>query len=155
MRGRHRPDPLRLRQWTSSSEAGPDLGHTSEPTPRLVEVSGGELYVEEHGEGFPLLLIQGLGYAVWAWRFQVPAFAEHWRTIAFDNRGAGRSFKPLRPYTIEQLVDDAATVLDMLGREPGSLRRTAHSPARVPDTTRMLGGAVRRVRSLRRGWCAG
>jgi 3-oxoadipate enol-lactonase len=79
-----------------------------------VEVSGGELYVEEHGEGYPLLLIQGLGYAVWAWRFQLPAFAEHWRTIAFDNRGAGCSFKPRGPYTIEQLADDAAAVLAAL-----------------------------------------
>jgi 3-oxoadipate enol-lactonase len=79
-----------------------------------VEVPGGELHVEEHGEGFALLLIQGLGYAVWAWRFQVPAFAEHWRTVAFDNRGTGRSFKPRGPYTIELLADDAAAVLDGL-----------------------------------------
>ena len=81
---------------------------------RQVDVPGGELYVQEEGEGFPLLLIQGLGYAVWAWRFQLPAFAERRRTIAFDNRGAGRSFKPRGPYTIEQLADDAAAVLGAL-----------------------------------------
>jgi 3-oxoadipate enol-lactonase len=81
---------------------------------KRVDVAGGELHVEEHGAGFPLLLIQGLGYAVWAWRFQLPAFAQHWRTIAFDNRGSGRSLKPRGPYTIEQLADDAAAVLDAL-----------------------------------------
>jgi pimeloyl-ACP methyl ester carboxylesterase len=70
-----------------------------------------ELYVEEHGGGFPLLLIQGLGYAVWAWRHQLGPFSECLRTIAFDNRGAGRSFKPPGPYSIELLASDAAAVL--------------------------------------------
>jgi 3-oxoadipate enol-lactonase len=83
----------------------------------LVAVPGGELYVEERGSGFPLLLIQGLGYAVWAWRRQVPELSRRRRTIAFDNRGAGRSFKPPGPYTIEQLADDAAALLYALGVE--------------------------------------
>ena len=34
-----------------------------------------QLYVEEHGEGEPLLLIEGLGQSMWAWREQVPVFA--------------------------------------------------------------------------------
>lgn len=52
---------------------------------------------------------------MWAWRFQVPAFAERWRTVTFDNRGTGRSFKPPGPYSIELLADDAASVLEVLG----------------------------------------
>ena len=70
------------------------------------------LHVEEQGSGFPLLLIQGLGYAVWAWRHQLAAFAAHHRVVAFDNRGAGRSGKPPGPYSIADLADDAARVLD-------------------------------------------
>ena len=70
-----------------------------------------ELYVDEHGDGFPLLLITGLGYAVWCWTRQLPALAERHRVIAFDNRGSGRSSKPPGPYSIEQLADDAASVL--------------------------------------------
>jgi pimeloyl-ACP methyl ester carboxylesterase len=69
------------------------------------------LYVEEHGEGFPLLLIQGLGYATWAWRHQLGPFSERFRVIAFDNRGAGRSEKTPGPYSIEGLADDAVGVL--------------------------------------------
>jgi 3-oxoadipate enol-lactonase len=69
------------------------------------------LHVEVHGDGPPLLLVQGLGYAVWAWAQQLPAFAERWRVIAFDNRGAGRSWKPPGPYSIDELADDAAAVL--------------------------------------------
>jgi pimeloyl-ACP methyl ester carboxylesterase len=71
-----------------------------------------DLHVEEHGRGDPLLLITGLGYAVWSWRYQLEPFAERRRVIAFDNRGTGRSPKTPGPYSIEQLADDAAAVLD-------------------------------------------
>lgn len=74
-----------------------------------------ELYAEEHGDGPPLLLIQGLGYAVWAWERQLPAFAERHRTIAYDHRGSGRSAKPAGPYSIAELADDAARVLEERG----------------------------------------
>ena len=43
-----------------------------------------KLYVEEHGDGDPLLLIEGLGQAMWAWREQVPVFARQFRAITFD-----------------------------------------------------------------------
>ena len=76
-----------------------------------------ELHVEEHGTGFPMLLIQGLGWSKWASRAQIPAYAERRRVLAFDNRGAGLSAKPPGPYTIEELADDAASVLDARGIE--------------------------------------
>jgi pimeloyl-ACP methyl ester carboxylesterase len=70
------------------------------------------LYVEVHGEGEPLLLIEGLGQSMWAWREQVPVFARHFRTIAFDTRGTGRSLVPEEPYGIDELAQDAADLLD-------------------------------------------
>jgi pimeloyl-ACP methyl ester carboxylesterase len=70
------------------------------------------LYVEEHGDGDPLLLLEGLGQSMWAWREQVPVFARHYRTIAFDTRGTGRSHVPGEPYGIDELARDAADVLD-------------------------------------------
>jgi 3-oxoadipate enol-lactonase len=70
------------------------------------------LYVEEHGEGEPLLLIEGLGQSMWAWREQVSVFARRYRTIAFDTRGTGRSYAPEEPYGIDELAQDAADVLD-------------------------------------------
>jgi pimeloyl-ACP methyl ester carboxylesterase len=70
------------------------------------------LHVEEHGSGPPVLLIQGLGYAVWGWRNQLAPLATRHRVIAFDNRGAGRSEKPPGPYTIDELAADTAGVLD-------------------------------------------
>ena len=76
-----------------------------------------ELYYEEHGAGFPLLLIMGLGADSTAWLLQIPDFAKHYRAIAFDNRGVGRSSKPSGPYTIHEMADDAAGLLDQLGIE--------------------------------------
>jgi 3-oxoadipate enol-lactonase len=80
-----------------------------------VTVGDVELYYEEHGSGDPLLLIMGLAADSTAWLFQLPAFAERYRTIVFDNRGVGRSSKPAGPYRIATMADDAAGLLDALG----------------------------------------
>ena len=70
-----------------------------------------KLYAEEHGDGPPLLLITGLGYAIWSWRRQIPDWSRRFRCIAVENRGTGRSPKPPGPYSIEQMADDAAEAL--------------------------------------------
>ncbi len=82
------------------------------PTAKIGSI---ELYYEEQGSGDPLLLIMGLAADSTAWLFQVPDFAKHYRTIRFDNRGVGRSSKPAGPYTIHQMADEAAALLDHLG----------------------------------------
>ena len=80
----------------------------------IAKVDSIELYYEEHGSGEPLLLIMGLGADSRAWLFQLPEFAKHYRTIVFDNRGVGRSSKPAGAYTIHQMADDAAQLLQFL-----------------------------------------
>jgi pimeloyl-ACP methyl ester carboxylesterase len=82
-----------------------------------IERNGVSLYYEIHGSGDPLLCIMGLGGNIHFWEFQVGAFAERYRTIVFDNRGAGRSDKPGGPYTMQLLADDAVSVLDAAGVE--------------------------------------
>lgn len=87
----------------------------------VVTADGRSLHAEVTGEGPTLLLIQGLGYATWGWERQVPALAEHFRVIAFDNRGAGRSDKPDSPYSIPLLADDALAAIEQLGSKPASI----------------------------------
>jgi len=79
-----------------------------------VRVGDIEMYYEQHGSGEPLLLVMGLAADSTAWMFQVPDFAARYRTIVFDNRGVGRSSKPSGPYSIHQMADDAAGLLDAL-----------------------------------------
>ena len=81
-----------------------------------------EMYYEVHGptclpaaQADPLLLIMGLGANATAWEMQLPAFEREYRVIAFDNRGSGRTDKPKSPYTMPQMADDAAALLDHLG----------------------------------------
>ena len=62
-----------------------------------------------------MLLIAGLGYSMWSWRYQLSVFGDRRRTIAFDNRGTGRSSLKPGPFSMEQFADDAVAVLDALG----------------------------------------
>jgi 3-oxoadipate enol-lactonase len=70
---------------------------------------------ERHGAGAPLLLIHGLGYARWGWEPVVPALAESFDVVLFDNRGIGESDAPPGPYTVAELAADALQVLDEAG----------------------------------------
>ncbi|MFD2679770.1 alpha/beta fold hydrolase [Bacillus seohaeanensis] len=70
------------------------------------------LYYEVHGQGEPLLLIMGLGNNSLSWHRTLPALAQHFKVIVFDNRGVGKSSKPNQPYSIEMMAEDAKVVLD-------------------------------------------
>ncbi len=73
------------------------------------------LYYVEAGHGEPLVLVMGLGADHLAWGFQFQVFAERYRVIAFDNRGAGQSDAPDRPYTTRMMADDTVGLMDALG----------------------------------------
>lgn len=73
-----------------------------------------ELEVEVSGKGEPLLLIMGLGMDKRGWLLQIPFFANSFKTIAFDNRGVGKSDVPPGPYTTAEMADDAASLLQAL-----------------------------------------
>ncbi|CAB4857775.1 unannotated protein [freshwater metagenome] len=78
---------------------------------------GIRLHYESVGRrhGPPVLMVQGLGADKHGWDMQRLALAPRYRTVAFDNRGAGRSDKPFGIYSLEQMADDAITVLDDAG----------------------------------------
>lgn len=64
-----------------------------------------------------VLMIQGLGADKHGWDMQRIPLALHYRVVAFDNRGAGRSDKPFAEYSLEQMADDAIAVLDAAGAD--------------------------------------
>ena len=73
---------------------------------------GAQIYWDELGSGEPLLLIMGLGYPSAMWYRSRPTLALEFRTIAFDNRGVGRSDIPAGPYPIALMASDARAVLE-------------------------------------------
>jgi 3-oxoadipate enol-lactonase len=81
----------------------------------FLENQGAKLYWDEQGRGDPVLLIMGLGYPSALWHRTRPALAQHFRTLALDNRGVGLSDAPSGPYSISTMASDAAAVLDAAG----------------------------------------
>ena len=74
-----------------------------------------DTFGRRHGE--PVLMIQGLGADSRGWFAQRSAVGLRYRGITFDNRGVGRSTKPVGPYDLEQMAADAVAVLDAAGVE--------------------------------------
>lgn len=89
--------------------------------PTLERPDGGMIRYEVFGEGYPLLLIApgGVSSQVEMWRHSVidpiAAFADRFQVIAIDQRHAGRSLAPMRPFSYDTCVGDQLAVLDHLG----------------------------------------
>lgn len=83
-----------------------------------VTVRGTELYYERAGSGEPLLLIQGMSgtHVSWGKPFK-GALEEGFDVVAFDNRGIGLSERIEEQFTIAELAEDTAALLDELGWE--------------------------------------
>jgi len=81
----------------------------------FVENGGARIYWDVEGDGAPVLLIMGLGCTAHLWFRIRPVLAQQYRTIAFDNRGVGRSDMPPGPYSLDTMSSDAAAVLDAAG----------------------------------------
>jgi pimeloyl-ACP methyl ester carboxylesterase len=85
---------------------------------RVIAANGISLYVEDHGEGTPVLLLHGWPDSARLWRHQVPALVSHgYRVITPDLRGFGRSGRPpaVAAYSLSNSVADMAAVLDHFG----------------------------------------
>ncbi|MBA3432956.1 MAG: alpha/beta fold hydrolase [Actinobacteria bacterium] len=80
---------------------------------------------ERRGDGFPLVLVHGLGYARWGWEPVVDLLGERYETILFDNRGIGESDAPPGPYSAAALGEDTLRVLEEAGVERAHLLGTS------------------------------
>ncbi|MET0910848.1 MAG: alpha/beta fold hydrolase [Ilumatobacteraceae bacterium] len=68
---------------------------THDATSRTLDTERGTLHYHEVGDGPPLLLLHGSGPGVSGWanfRGNLPAFAEHFRTLVLDLPGFGKSY---------------------------------------------------------------
>lgn len=82
----------------------------------MAEAAG--LYFEEHGpsDAPPLLLSSGLGGSASYWAPNIPALAGHFRVIAYDHRGTGRSDRALpQQVSLADLGRDMLALIEALG----------------------------------------
>lgn len=87
----------------------------------VTAADGTRLFYEVAGQGPPVVLVGGkTSTIVGAWWRHIPVLSRSFRVIAFDNRGAGQSDKPDRPYTTRVMAEDALAVLTANGE------RSAH-----------------------------
>ena len=82
---------------------------------RSIQANGLDISYEEHGHGRPLLLIHGGTDSAETWQPYLPAFAEHYRVIAPDSRGHGRTNNPAGTMSYRLFADDIAALVQALG----------------------------------------
>jgi len=80
-----------------------------------------DLYYADTGQGDPLVFLNGLAGDHLYWMGQVRAFGGRYRCLALDNRDAGRSSYAAAPYTVSDLAEDVAGVLEALALPPAHL----------------------------------
>jgi pimeloyl-ACP methyl ester carboxylesterase len=78
------------------------------------------LNYDSFGEGDPVLLVCGTGQVSMTWQlFQVPALTQAGnRVVTFDNRGIPPSDCPSAPYSVKEMAEDAAGLIEHLDLAP-------------------------------------
>lgn len=84
---------------------------------KTLDHRGSRISYEVRGEGPPVLLIQGVGVHGGGWQPQVDALTERYTCLWFDNRGLGQSQPAGETVTVEQMAEDAVTLLDAEGMD--------------------------------------
>jgi pimeloyl-ACP methyl ester carboxylesterase len=72
--------------------------------------SGVKIYYEVSGEGPPFVMIHANPFDHNLWMYQIAHFSTFFKVIAIDIRGYGRSDKPVSPFTLEDMAEDALAV---------------------------------------------
>lgn len=80
----------------------------------VAKVNEIKLSYQMEGKGFPLILIHGYGATKEIWKPQMADLSKHFKVIAYDIRGLGKSDRPDYLYTMDHLVEDLRGLMDFL-----------------------------------------
>lgn len=75
------------------------------------------LYLEQSGEGKPIVMIPGFGEALTMWKYAVPVLSQRFKVVCIDPRGHGRSMKVAGNNRQVRMAQDIREVIDHLGLE--------------------------------------
>jgi len=84
------------------------------------KLDGATIHYETAGEGSPLVLLHGIGSSSRSWRRQLADLSRHFKVIAWDAPGYGRSSDPPRSPAQPSMrfyADRLSALLDALGLE--------------------------------------
>jgi pimeloyl-ACP methyl ester carboxylesterase len=80
-----------------------------------VTLDGATIHYETAGDGFPLVLLHGIGSNSRSWRRQLAALAPDFKVIAWDAPGYGRSSDPSGKPSMQFYADCLHRFLDEIG----------------------------------------
>ena len=72
-----------------------------------------QIFFTDDGEGMPLVFVHGWACDSQDWSWQLPALG-HYRVVAADTRGHGRSSAPPQGYEVPALANDVIGLMDTL-----------------------------------------
>jgi len=82
---------LTLLSWAVLSTSIADAQEPLASNGKFINVNGAKIYYQEYGQGEPLILLHGFGRTLADWNPFISEFSKHYRVIAWDMRGHGRS----------------------------------------------------------------
>ena len=82
---------------------------------KTAKIGNYDIHYLDIGKGTPVVLIHGLAGEYSAWTNQIQLLKDHYRVIAFDNRGAGKSTQVDEPISTQDLAKDTLGLMDHLG----------------------------------------
>lgn len=82
---------------------------------RFVETNNIRLHTVTQGEGELVVLLHGFPEFWYAWRYQIPALARHFKVVVPDLRGYNDSDKPESGYDLDTLSADIKGLIERLG----------------------------------------
>lgn len=104
----------------SQFKKSPTYGN-NDSTGKYVDANGIKIYYEEYGQGQPLLLLHGNSESIQSFRQQIPEFSKHYRVIAVDTRGQGKSSENGITYSYDLFADDMNALLNILNIDSANI----------------------------------
>src|SRR5664279_3916311 len=90
-----------------------DYGSNSQAG-KYIDINDIKIYYETYGEGEPLMLFHGNGRSIEGYEFQIPELSKHFKVIAVDSRGQGRSTDSDKEITYALMASDMNEMIDKL-----------------------------------------
>jgi len=94
---------------------------TMQATKAYLPIKGSQVYYETHGNGEPVLLLHGGFGTVEDFTSQTPELAKHFKVVAFDRIGHGRSSDNGEPFHYATMAEETVDLIESLSLKGTSL----------------------------------